>query len=43
MSEQLLTTPVTAQTGGNGHKPLPTNKKWVYLFGDCLLYTSRCV
>ena len=34
MSEQLLTTPVTAQTGGNGHKPLPTNKKWVYLFGE---------
>jgi pyruvate,orthophosphate dikinase len=34
MSEQTLTTPVTAHTGGNGHKPLPTNKKWVYLFGE---------
>jgi len=34
MSDQTLTTPVTAQVGGNGHKPLPTNKKWVYLFGE---------
>ena len=34
MSDQTLTTPVAAQVGGNGHKPLPTNKKWVYLFGE---------
>ena len=34
MSEQLLTTPVAAQAGGNGYKPQPATKKWVYLFGE---------
>ena len=31
MSEQLKTPAVAKETGGNGYKPQPTNKKWVYL------------
>ena len=34
MSEQLKTPAVAKETGGNGYKPQPTNKKWVYLFGE---------
>ena len=34
MSEQLVKPPVATEAGGNGYKPQPTNKKWVYLFGE---------
>ena len=34
MSEQLTKPTVAAEAGGNGYKPQPTNKKWVYLFGE---------
>jgi len=33
MSDQLLSTPVKTEMGGNGHKPLSA-QKWVYLFGE---------